>query len=328
MADQDDTPMEKDLIRQSEAMLNGFARKNGLTTVDELIRFPKYIQIETVSSCNARCVMCPVDEWERSTRLMSDELFDKITGELEQHADWIEQVCIQLDGEPLIDKKIEQRIRRLKSIGIRRVNFASNGSLMTPDRARRLMDSGLDDISFSIDGVTAEVYEAIRVRLKFDEVMKNVEAFIQIRDEMKSDCQVRIRMVVMESNRHEYQPFMEYWKKRLGPRDDVYGKALHNWSNWVTDYNLPQGLQGDILNCSPCHAPWSSLVILSDGRVPLCCSDFNAKVCLGDVTQRPIADIWHGEVVKRVRNIHMTHGRKGMPMCIDCTVWDEDTKLW
>ena len=33
---------------------------------ENLLEFPKYIEIETVNACNARCPMCTINDWERN----------------------------------------------------------------------------------------------------------------------------------------------------------------------------------------------------------------------------------------------------------------------
>ena len=32
---------------------------------ENLLEFPKYIEIETVNACNARCPMCTINDWEK-----------------------------------------------------------------------------------------------------------------------------------------------------------------------------------------------------------------------------------------------------------------------
>ena len=47
-----------------------------------LLEFPKYIEIETVNACNARCPMCTINDWERNYPVMRDNVFNKISDEL------------------------------------------------------------------------------------------------------------------------------------------------------------------------------------------------------------------------------------------------------
>ena len=50
--------------------------------VKSLLEFPKFIEIETVNACNARCPMCTINDWERNYPIMKDDVFNKISDEL------------------------------------------------------------------------------------------------------------------------------------------------------------------------------------------------------------------------------------------------------
>jgi|GEM_PF-1917759 len=261
--------------------IEAVAHTLGVASIDALLRFPLFVQIETVATCNARCVMCPVEEWKRDRLLMTDDLFERIVGQLAPRVDHIRAVTIQLDGEPLIDTRLETRIRRLKGIGIRSVVFSTNGSLMTAKRARSVLDSGVDEVTFSIDGADKATFEGIRRRLDFDAVVANARGFVALRDSLGAACRVRVRMAVGPSNAHQFPALRAFWSAILGPGDVVYGKLVHNWGNWQRDYRLPNPLPRDALNARPCQSPWTSLIVLTDGRVPLCCADFRAQAALG-----------------------------------------------
>jgi Radical SAM superfamily/Iron-sulfur cluster-binding domain len=303
------------------------AQSLGLGSVEELLDFPLFLQFETVSTCNARCLMCPVDEWERATLLMRDDLFERLAKQVEPHVDTVRRITIQLDGEPLIDTKLEDRIGRLKKMGVGLVAFATNGSLMTRKRAERVLASGVDEVTFSIDGAEKETFEAIRRRLDFETVVENAKGFLALRDQMKADCRVRVRMAVGERNASQFPALKAFWSQFMRPGDAVYGKLLHNWGGWRTEYDLPNQISAEELNALPCQSPWTSLIVLTDGRVPLCCADYNAEIHIGDAYTQTIQDIWRNHLFETVRGGHLTQGRESLKMCIDCNMWDASTQV-
>lgn len=307
--------------------INQYARTVGLNTFEELYYFPKFLQIETIALCNARCVMCPVNDIEREKRTMDSGLFTKLVSELSDYADWVERVTIQLNGEPLLDKGLEGKIKSLKNIGIKMVSFTSNGSLMDKDRAESILLSGINNIDFSVDGASKETYEAIRIRLKYDEVFANIKNFIEMRNKINPDVSVRLRMTVMDNNEEEFEDLVHYWEGIFGSNDRVYGKLISSWANWLEGYTLPEGHDRDKLNKTPCITLWGSFPILSDGRVPICCTDFNAKVCLGNVYESTIQEIWQGYILSNLREQHLIKGRGSVSTCKDCFVWEDTTKV-
>jgi len=295
--------------------------------MDRLEIFPKFVQIETVSGCNARCRMCSVNDWARSKSVMSEALFAKLLAELAARRDWVEQVTLQLGGEPLLDRRLEDRVAALKQAGIRSVAFTTNASLLDEARSQRLLEAGVDAIDFSIDGASAETFEAIRVNLSYAEVRDNVLRFVALRDAAGRAVQVRVRMVIQQNNAHELDAFVSYWRSRLGSNDYVIGRFLNWWAGWRDDLAT---VPGDLLhqkppsadiNSLPCLAPFSTLVILSDGRVPLCCLDYNADTPMGSVVESGIAGVWQGEAFRKVRAEHRRRGRASMSFCRDCHIF-------
>jgi len=94
-------------------------------TYDDLLSFPRYLEIETINACNARCPMCTITDWNRNYKAMSDETFAKIAGEVIAHADVLKRVTLYRDGEPLLDKKMPQRIKMLKDGGVKSISIST-----------------------------------------------------------------------------------------------------------------------------------------------------------------------------------------------------------
>ncbi len=99
---------------------------------------PMYLHIETTSICNAKCVMCAHSQMKRPKQIMNDDLFEKIV--VGTYNTGIKWVNLQFFGEPLTDKDIFQRIRRLKEEGFK-VKFNTNASLLNEDNCVSLFNT-------------------------------------------------------------------------------------------------------------------------------------------------------------------------------------------
>ena len=64
-------------------------------------------------------------------------------------------------GEPHLNKSMWKMVRYAKSSGIKDVSTLSNGESMTEKDLYEVVESGLDWISFSVDGMK-ESYDRIR----------------------------------------------------------------------------------------------------------------------------------------------------------------------
>lgn len=90
-----------------------------------------------------------------------------------------------------------------------RVTTNSNGSLLNAQRAERCVTSGLDTLHISIDGTTAETYEAIRVGARFDRLLVNLETFVETRARLGSERPyLWLVLVIMRRNLHELPDLM------------------------------------------------------------------------------------------------------------------------
>ena len=292
-----------------------------LHPIETLNRFPKYFLIETVNTCNARCIMCGIDFDKKSKTIMDDVLFDKIVDELGQRRDHIEKVMLYLDGEPLLDKRIPARVAKIKNAGIRIANIATNASILTEKTARSLIKAGLDEIYITIDSMKKEVYEAIRLRLNFDDVLGNTLRFIELRDHLNPDLMVRVQMIKQELNFSEEPAFRAYWKERLSTTDQVVVQKAHNWASAADVIGF--GDEHDVNNY-PCIALWGTCVIHVNGDVPLCCMDTETKHLVGNVGSQSIEDIWTGAPMKSYRDKHLEGRRYEIPLCDGCTLWREE----
>ena len=167
----------------------------------QLLNFPTYVEVETVNACNARCPMCTIADWERGFAPMTDQLFGKIASELIDHAPELKRVNLYRDGEPLIDNKLADRVAILKEGGISDVAIATNVSLLNEARSTDLLNAGLDTVVMSIDSLNKDVFESIRVRLNFEEVLENALRFIRLRDQIRPETKVWVRMIQQEANK-------------------------------------------------------------------------------------------------------------------------------
>lgn len=111
-------------------------QKLNLDKFEDYLRFPMYYEIETVNACNATCKMCTVNKWQKNGNpFMNDTVFRKMANELIDNRDIVRTVNLSRDGEPLLDRKLEERITYLKEGGINHITFSTNASLLTEKRA-------------------------------------------------------------------------------------------------------------------------------------------------------------------------------------------------
>ncbi|MGE4297499.1 MAG: radical SAM/SPASM domain-containing protein [Desulfovibrionaceae bacterium] len=131
-----------------------------------------WIQVEVTTHCDARCTYCPhaayADRWER--RHMDMALFARLVPDFPAAT----MIYLQGWGEPLLHPEFFTMLRLAKDAGCR-VGTTSNANRLDEAALERLVDAGLDDIAFSLAGVTPATNDAIRKGTSLDKVLWAME---------------------------------------------------------------------------------------------------------------------------------------------------------
>lgn len=300
------------------------AKRIAVEKLEDSYYFPKFFTIETCNNCNAKCIMCPKGQKGTSSlQLMDDSLFEKIVEEIRHYSDWIEMICLNSDGEPLLDKKIGWKIKRLKEIGIKHVNISTNAQLLTTETIQEFINYGLDDIRISLDGYTKETFEKIRVGLDYEQIKNNVLQLIQMRNQANSPMAIRVRMVELEQNREEREEWQKYWRSKLSKIDKVQLMPMHTWSGKIAE---EEQKRIEYYADRPCVSVFSSFPVNYDGKVQLCDSDIEQQMIMGDIKAQTIKEIWQGEKFEIIRGWHANAERNKVEICRGCDHWSREFK--
>jgi len=279
--------------------------------------YPKVVAIETVRGCNSRCVMCPLCTSRLEHGLMARTLFDKILDELRYFADRIGEVKLWLNGEPCLDPYIVERVELCSSAGIKNISIASNGSKLDKYMAREMMAAGLKKVIFSLNSVVEKTYRSITRTLDLRETLANILDFIEVRNRFGYDTSIVIRFIEQELNKEEFSDFYDYWSKRLKPgMDFVHRFKVHRWARG-----------GKIADSArPCNMVFEQINIAYDGRVPICCMDYDMNYVCGDVSKSSVLGVFNGDVLVSVRLLHSSGRRYFVKICSSCGIserWGE-----
>src|SRR3954464_5788206 len=113
------------------------------------MKLPTYLQLEPVGQCNLRCQMCPIQlrsdgPSNRTATFTSIELFKRI---VDQFTD-LSHLHLQGMGEPMLHPRFFDMNQSAVGKG-HRVSINTNLTVLSPKRAARSRDSGLDCINVS-----------------------------------------------------------------------------------------------------------------------------------------------------------------------------------
>jgi MoaA/NifB/PqqE/SkfB family radical SAM enzyme len=141
---------------------------------------PRFIQLETVTTCPAHCPFCPQHEIRRDPPRMPDATWRRIVDQTRGLGVTYRPF---LTNEPFVDKRQPEIVAYIKRHDpTARVEYNSNAALLTEALARRLLDAGVDIMRFSIDGFSPETYGPSRVGLDYAKVKANATRFLELWD--------------------------------------------------------------------------------------------------------------------------------------------------
>ena len=120
---------------------------------------PRLIFWEVTKGCNLRCIHCRASATELSSP--RDLSTHAALGIIDQIAEAAKPILVLSGGEPLYRSDIFQLATYARDKGLR-VALATNGTLVTKEVARMIVDSGVKRVSISLDGADAVTHDAFR----------------------------------------------------------------------------------------------------------------------------------------------------------------------
>jgi radical SAM protein with 4Fe4S-binding SPASM domain len=249
--------------------------------------YPVHIDIELSSRCNLKCPMCFREHREIPIQNTMDfELFKRIIDEIEGK---VYSIKLTGRGEPQMSK-FPQFMEYLKGKKFGEVSMITNGLLMTEEKMHSIIDSGMDFVIFSIDGLK-ENYEKIRYPGKYEDIIEKVARLHEIRKERgATKPMIRIQSVMIPEE--EQKEFLNIWEPIS---DDILFLVFKNYSKDAENIQLEN---------YPCPMPFQRMMIHHNGTVPMCINDEYEIAVQGDLNVQSVKEIWQGDQYKTTRKVH------------------------
>ncbi|HLQ86746.1 MAG TPA: GTP 3',8-cyclase MoaA [Salinisphaeraceae bacterium] len=152
-----------------------------MDTQDALGRSLRDLRISVTDRCNFRCTYCmPKELFGKDHAFMpraSLLTFEEITRLAGLFAKLGVKKIRLTGGEPLVRQDLERLIEQLAGVpGIEDISLTTNGSLLTPDKSRKLVDAGLKRITVSLDSLDNATFKAINdVNFPVEKVLQGIE---------------------------------------------------------------------------------------------------------------------------------------------------------
>ena len=245
---------------------------------------------------------------------MLPALFSKIFDECQGKQTFIR---ITGTGEPfmnpyLIDALLEAK-RKSLACGI-----ITNGSLLTPEKGKLLIKSGIDVLEISVDAMDKTTYEKIRIGLKFENILANIDFLIKYRSKIDAPTKIMVS-VVEQPDLIDVEKTKKFWEDKV---DKVLIRKFLTYGKMDTSHYSSQTYL-DPANRIACPYPFERIVVLSNGKVTFCNFDVdqNDGYYLGDLNKQTIAKIWRSPKFDKWRQLVLEKKFESVPLCNKCEDW-------
>ncbi|MCK4625786.1 MAG: radical SAM protein [Phycisphaerae bacterium] len=277
--------------------------------------------------CNRLCRMCPMyTSPPKENRYISDEVMDRA---LREFGDRKTNVEISAFGETFLHPKADEYLfltRRLCPNA--EIVVATNGTLLDRERCEKIVDSGIDYLSFSLDAGSAESYRWLCGKSDYDVVCRNLETLVEVRNKRNAKhLTIGTHIIAIKELAHEFDAFVQRWS---GVVDNAVVRNYGNWAGLVDGNGLtPAERQKVPEERYPCTWLWYATKIEPDGGVSKCFIHVTGdKEPLGNIMEQSFEEIWTGQRLKRLRELHCRDRYDEIEFCPTCMVWSLFPNYW
>jgi len=303
---------------------------------------PKIFGIYITEACNLRCNMC--DIWKR-VDIKNELTFEELIKLLDELKEMKIQVVGLSGGEPLLKPRVFEFIKEAKKRGFI-VHINSNATLIkNAEKAKEIIESGLDSFTVSFDGLK-ELHDEIRnVPGTFERAVSGIKILLEERKKKNAEMRIATSTVIMKKNLYQIKE-LTLFLKDLGVdaiafqpfttslMDDERAKEEHTISNpedinelkkligWLIKLKKETGIIGNsfaFLKLTPdyfenkklpaCFAGYFNIDMDAKGNVYPCIG----MPSVGNIRDNTLREIWSGEKYKNFR-------KKVLPNCQKCFI--------
>lgn len=268
---------------------------------------PRVILLELTNRCNGRCPYCRHNHIKKFYD-MDFDFYKRIVDETEGYGKVIHpNGC----GEPLLYPQIVEAIDYANKKR-RKTKFYTNASMLDRNMSEKLLEVGLNEIRFSVDGCDKSTFEPLRVGLSWNKVLSNIEYFLKHMKQGGYKCTTMIRATLTKETRGRWSEIRDFWEKR-GVDSIVPVKEFHI----PTPSEFLKPKYSSSLNPFKCKRPIQHLTVTANGKLALCCVDYLGAYVLGDLNKTSVLEAFNSETFNQVRTA-MKKGKNYPSLCNFC----------
>lgn len=315
----------------------------------DMTPLPFKLEMEHTTNCDKKCIFCEHTYWDEKPQVIRLDEFKRTIDQFPG----LRWMNITGEGSGFLNPDFMKMIEHARSRNIS-VNFVDEMEFIDEEKARKLIELGVNCIWVSMDGATQETYEKVKVGCDFLKVIGNIKKLTQLKKEYNSPFPTLcFRFIASTINYHEipmmpkllhemdcmgegsklefvgvlkFKEIEQYHIKEI-PRD-----LVEKTRKEAAKYNMPVFFshteEEHLPHMSKCSA-WVEPYIMMGGYVVPCCAvmmsnrrEFLREHALGNIHEKSMKEIWNSERYTKMRRlIPQTEGEVPI-LCADCRAYN------
>ena len=266
-----------------------------------------YVDIETVSHCNARCTFCPQSQDPLPANTMSLELFEHICKELRKTNQLYEYFYVVLNhyGEPLLDKFFKERVKLLEKYRID-LQIHTNATKLDEDKVAFLYQYKHVVQKIEVNMITLDEEEWCATYglppAQFKKTVSNLSNLL--RTFASTHRQPKGGIVLNGKIKDQLESIISHPIKvdwYVMPHNNRSGNLKINDKNESNIYDTEYKGNNYMYKCLK-KVLKSNFSVNYKGKVFLCCQDYYQKNVIGDLTKDSVEHILNTEEANHLRD--------------------------
>ncbi len=288
------------------------------------LRTPYAIYFFPTNLCNFRCNYCAhggglkqfEEEYGLKLETMTLETFKRAIDQISKFEDKLKVINLSGQGEPLLNKDLPEMIAYAKKLDVtQRIEIITNASLLNQELSKKLIESGLDTVRISLQGITSEKYKDICGKdIDFEKFVSEIEYLYSI----KGNCEIYVKVMDISLDEGEEEKFYDIFRNISDRMYVEKCKPVYDGVESTKDMDVSidrYGIKNEHRHV--CPLPFYMLGILPDGTISPCETIYVPDV-LGNVWTDNINEVWSGERMKKFQEMQMKKLRHTNPKCARC----------
>ena len=298
---------------------------DGKSKLNNVPAFPKIIELEITNHCNFHCIMCKtgLDISGRGRGIMDTVTFKRLMQETKEYGNNLAIKFVGL-GESLINPQFIMFAHQAKSQG-HICHLTTNGSLLTEEIMREMIDIKFDSVKFSFQGVDHESYAIMRQREDFETLISTIRKFKQIRGNNLLPF-ITIGTSLTNESDEKVQAFKDMCDESVCDKLEIGMTNLEAIDiNLIKDeesrkivWQMKYQQEMNKTRLPVCNQVFDVITLRWNGNVCSCCADAEGLMVLGNIMENTIKDLWMSPKQQRFREILSKNRYNDLPLCRNC----------